>query len=153
MPTAVTDPSYAGVPRFPHGQVAVSSVFTLILNGELPARFVYRDDVCAAFMSIAPIRPGHTLVVPVKEVDHWLDLDADTLAHLTTVSQKIGHAINAAYTPVKVAMIIAGLEVPHVHLHLFPIDTEEDVSFANATPADQDELAAAAGLIRSHLNS
>lgn len=128
------------------------SVFTLILNGDLPGHFVYRDEVCAAFMSIEPINAGHTLIVPVVEVDHWLDLDDETLTHLTRVSQMIGRAIDAAYSPVKVAMLVAGLEVPHVHVHLFPIESESDVSFANATPATSDELAAAASLIRSHLN-
>ena len=128
------------------------SVFTLILNGDLPAHFVYRDDVCAAFMSIAPLKPGHTLVVPVVEVDHWLDLDDESLAHLTQVSQRIARAIDAAFSPVKVAMMVVGLEVPHVHVHLVPIESESDVNFANATPASSDELAAAASLIRSHLN-
>ncbi len=128
------------------------SVFTLILNGDLPGHFVYRDDVCAAFMSIAPLKPGHTLVVPIAEVDHWLDLDADTLAHVTQVSQKIGKAIDAAFSPVKIAMMVVGLEVPHVHVHLVPIESESDVDFANATPATSEELEAAASLIRSHLN-
>ena len=127
------------------------SVFTLILNGDLPAHFVYRDDVCAAFMSIAPLKPGHTLVVPITEVDHWLDLDAETLTHLSRVSQKIGKAIDAAFSPVKVAMMVVGLEVPHVHVHLVPIESESDVNFGNATPAGSDELAAAASLIRTHL--
>ena len=128
------------------------SVFTLILNGDLPGHFVYRDDVCAAFMSIAPLKPGHTLVVPIAEVDHWLDLDADTLAHVTQVSQKIARAIDAAFSPVKVAMMVVGLEVPHVHVHLVPIESESDVDFANATPATSEELAATASLICSHLN-
>lgn len=128
------------------------SVFTLILKGDLPGHFVYRDDVCAAFMSIAPLKPGHTLVVPVTEVDHWLDLDEKTLTHLTRISQKIARAIDAAFSPVKVAMMVVGLEVPHVHVHLVPIESESDVNFANATPATSEELAAAASLIRSHLN-
>ncbi|MCZ7533594.1 MAG: HIT family protein [Acidimicrobiia bacterium] len=128
------------------------SVFTLILKGDLPGHFVYRDDACAAFMSIAPLKPGHTLVVPVTEVDHWPDLDEKTLTHLTRISQKIARAIDAAFSPVKVAMMVVGLEVPHVHVHLVPIESESDVNFANATPATSEELAAAASLIRSHLN-
>jgi histidine triad (HIT) family protein len=128
------------------------SVFTLILNGDLPAHFVYRDEVCAAFMSIEPVKPGHTLVVPTAEVDHWLDLEADTLAHITSVSQKIARDIDRAYSPTKVAMMVLGLEVPHAHIHLIPIDSEADARFSNATSASQDELASSASLIRAQLD-
>jgi len=123
---------------------ALSSVFTKIIDGDLPAHFVHRDDTAVAFMSIEPLRPGHVLVVPVTEVDHWLDLDQTTLAHLVVVSQRIGLAIADAFPSQKVAMMIAGLEVPHVHIHLVPIDGVHDLDFSNATAAEQGELAAAA---------
>lgn len=118
------------------------TVFTRIIQGELPARFVWQDDVCVAFLSIAPIQPGHTLVVPRQEVAHWLDLDAVTWSHLNAVSRDIGAAIQRVWQPEKVGLMLAGLEVPHVHLHLLPIWSVEDLSFskadANADPAELD---------------
>lgn len=124
------------------------TLFTRILEGELPGRFVYRDDRCAAFLSIAPIQPGHTLVVPVAEVDHWLDLDPELAAHLTVVAQKIGHAQMRAFSPARIGLIIAGLEVPHCHLHVIPIGSEADLSFANAdASASAESLDAAAAAI------
>ncbi len=128
------------------------TVFTMIIEGDLPGHFVYRDDVCVAFMSIEPLRPGHTLVVPVVEVDHWLDLDEATLAHLTAVSRRVGAAIATVFPSEKVGMMLAGLEVPHVHIHLVPIDTPHDLDFANASRADAEELATAAERIRAALN-
>jgi histidine triad (HIT) family protein len=71
----------------------VPSIFTRIIDGELPGRFVWRDDRCVAFLSINPLRPGHVLVVPREEVDHWLDLDPSLLDHVMRVSQKIGAAL------------------------------------------------------------
>lgn len=113
----------------------MASIFTMIINGDLPGRFVWRDERCVAFLTIAPLTPGHTLVVPREEVDHWLALDADLLAHLTGVSQSIGKALQHAFDPVKVGVIIAGLEVPHTHIHLVPIRNEiRDLDFANADP-------------------
>jgi histidine triad (HIT) family protein len=110
----------------------MSSVFTKIIAGELPGHFVYRDDRCVAFLSINPLQHGHTLVVPIAEVDHWLDLDPDLAAHLTVVAQRIGQAQQAAFSPLRVGLMIAGLEVPHVHLHVVPISTVRDLDFANA---------------------
>ena len=110
------------------------TLFTRIIEGELPGRFVWRDELCVAFLSIAPIRTGHTLVVPIAEVDHWLDLEPSTAAHLMTVSQTIGKAQMQAFRPSRVGLIIAGLEVPHVHLHVVPIDSEADLRFDRADP-------------------
>ena len=124
------------------------TVFTMIINGDLPGHFVYRDDVCVAFMSIEPLRTGHTLVVPVEEVDHWLDLEEASLTHLMSVSQRIARAIADVFPSEKVGMMIAGLEVPHVHVHLVPINGPTDLDFSNATPADQSALADAANRIR-----
>jgi histidine triad (HIT) family protein len=121
------------------------TVFTRIIEGDLPGRFVYRDDRCVAFLSINPLRPGHLLVVPRVEVDHWIDLDADEWHHLTRVAQRLAVALQHAYKPAKVGMMLAGLEVPHVHIHLVPIDGVHDLDFGNADPdpdpADLDEAA------------
>jgi histidine triad (HIT) family protein len=117
----------------------MSSVFTKIIDGELPGRFVHRDDRCVAFLSINPLAPGHTLVVPIAEVDHWLDLDDDLAAHLTTVAKQIGRAQQQAFRPVKVGLMIAGLEVAHTHLHVVPINGVNDLDFANADPHPADD--------------
>ena len=117
----------------------MSSLFTMIIEGELPGRFVWRDDRVVAFLTIAPLQPGHTLVVPIEEVDDWTDLDPDLLAHLTNVAQIIGKAIDAAFAPTKVGLMIAGLEVPHVHIHVVPINTVNDLDFANADTGASDQ--------------
>lgn len=120
----------------------MATVFTMIIEGELPGRFVWRDDRCVAFLSINPLQRGHTLVVPIAEVDHWLDLDPELNAHLMTVSQHVGRAQQAAFSPTRVGLMIAGLEVPHVHLHVVPINDVHDLDFANAAtdpdPAEMD---------------
>lgn len=113
------------------------TVFSRIIDGELPARFVHTDDRCVAFLSINPLRPGHTLVVPRVEIEHWIDLDAGEWQHLTTVARQLGSALQRAYQPAKVGMMLAGLEVPHVHIHLVAIDDVHDLDFANAE-ADPD---------------
>ena len=124
----------------------MASIFTRIIEGELPARFVHRDDRCVAFLSIAPLQPGHTLVVPIDEVDHWVDLDPDLMAHCTRVAQQVAVAQQQVFSPAKVGLMIAGLEVPHVHLHVVPIRGVHDLDFANAQtdpdPADLDDAAA-----------
>jgi histidine triad (HIT) family protein len=128
------------------------TLFTRIIEGELPAHFVWKDEHCVVFLSIAPLRPGHCLVVPRAEVDHWLDLDPDVYAHCTKVSQKIGHALMQAFSPARVATLILGMEVNHVHVHVVPIDAESDVHFAKADhKASQEGLAEAARSIRTAL--
>ena len=130
----------------------MASLFTKIIEGELPGRFVWRDDRVVAFLSIAPLKPGHTLVVPTEEVEDWTDLDPDLLAHLTNVSQIVGKAIDKAFRPTKVGLMIAGLEVPHVHLHVTPIDSVNDLDFANADPdASAESVEEAAEQIRTAL--
>ena len=130
----------------------MESIFTRIIRGELPARFVWQDDHCVAFLSIRPLRPGHTLVVPRQEVDHWLDVDPDVLSHLTTVAQRIGRAQMAAFKPVRIGMMIAGLEVPHLHIHVVPIRGMHDLDFANQDPnPDEAMMDAAAQAIKAEL--
>lgn len=127
----------------------MATLFTRIIKGELPGRFVWRDDRVAAFLTIAPLKPGHVLVVPVEEVDHWIDLDPDLLAHLMQVSQIIGQAVDRVFKPEKVGMMIAGLEVPHVHVHVVPMTSVRDLDFANADPnPSADSLDDAAERIR-----
>lgn len=128
------------------------TIFTRIIEGQLPGRFVWRDDVCVAFLSINPLRPGHTLVVTRAEVDHWLDLEPEVNVHLMGVAQAIGRAQQRAFHPERVGLMIAGLEVPHVHLHVVPIDGVHDLDFANAaTDPDPGALDASAAALRAAL--
>ena len=110
------------------------SIFSKIIAGELPARFVWKDDQCVAFLSIRPLRPGHVLVVPREEIDHWIDLDAGLLAHLTETAQAIGKAQMAGFRPVRIGVMLAGLEVPHTHIHVVPIRGVHDLDFGNQDP-------------------
>ncbi|HEX5365542.1 MAG TPA: HIT family protein [Acidimicrobiales bacterium] len=130
------------------------TLFTRIIEGDLPGRFVWRDDRAVAFLTIAPISPGHTLVVPVEEVDHWVDLDGPLACHLMEVARQVGRAQMAAFSPARIGMIVAGLEVPHCHLHLVPIETEADLSFARADHSpDPATLDAAADRLRAALRA
>lgn len=124
------------------------TVFTRIINRELPGRFVYEDEHCAAFLTIAPVRPGHTLVVTRREIDSWLELTPDELTALWAACAAVGRAIDRVYRPAKVAAMLIGLEVPHVHVHLMAIDSESQLNFANAdSDADPATLDAAAATI------
>jgi Diadenosine tetraphosphate (Ap4A) hydrolase and other HIT family hydrolases len=130
------------------------SVFTRIIDGEIPGRFVWKDDRCVAFLTVEPMRPGHTLVVPRQEVDHWIDLGTDLCAHLFEVARVIGRAQYAAFNPRRIGMLIVGDEVPHAHLHLVPIDNASQLSFAviDRDPAPG-ALDAAAEAIRDRLRA
>ena len=122
------------------------SVFTMIINRDLPGRFVYEDDDVVAFLTIEPMTPGHTLVVPRDEVDNWQDLDPAVLDRVMHVAQRIGKAVCAAFGATRAGVIIAGLEVPHLHVHVFPAFTLTDFGFANVdrnpSPQSLDEAQA-----------
>ncbi len=110
------------------------SIYTRIIDGEIPGTFVWRDPDCVAFLSIAPMMPGHTLVVPREEIDHWIDLEPALARHLFAVAQTIGKAQDAAFSPRRIGVMIVGDEVPHVHIHLVPINSAGELSFAHADP-------------------
>ncbi|MDX2344478.1 MAG: HIT family protein [Acidimicrobiia bacterium] len=132
----------------------MGSVFTMIIEGELPGRFVWKDELCVAFLSINPLAAGHTLVVPRQEVDHWIDLDPDLASHLMAVSQKLGLALNLGFKPKRIALMIAGLEVPHTHLHVVPIEGIHDLDADAVDLApDPDALDAAADRVRAALRA
>ena len=122
------------------------SVFTRILQREIPGRFVYEDDQCAAFLTIAPVTPGHTLVITRREVDDWLDLTDEERTALWSACAVVGRAIDQVFRPAKVAAMLLGLEVPHVHVHLVPINSESELDLAKADrhpdPAAMDDVAA-----------
>jgi histidine triad (HIT) family protein len=130
----------------------MTTIFTRIIDGELPGRFVWRDDHCVAFLSINPLQPGHALVVPIAEVDHWIDLPPVLAEHLMHVSHLIGRAQQSAFEPSRIGLIIAGFEVPHAHIHVIPIGDMADLDFANAaTSVDADELDQVAATLRATL--
>lgn len=114
----------------------MSSVFTKIIAGELPGRFVYRDESVVAFLTIEPIHYGHVLVVPIEEVDKWTDLDSRTWGHLNEVAQQVGQAVITAFGTPRAAYIIAGFDVPHTHIHVFPTTQMADYDFSMAMTMD-----------------
>ncbi|HWV16884.1 MAG TPA: HIT family protein [Cellvibrio sp.] len=129
----------------------MASVFTLIMEGKIPGHFVWQDDIAIAILTIQPIREGHVLVIPRLEVDQWTDLPAEVMAHLVEVSHKISQVLKQAFPCKRVGLMIAGLEVPHTHIHLVPMDTMEDLSFAKAKSAEADALKNIAAKIRDLL--
>jgi diadenosine tetraphosphate (Ap4A) HIT family hydrolase len=130
----------------------MATLFTKIIDGEIPGRFVWADDVVVAFATIAPITDGHTLVVPRAEVVQYTEADDDLLAHLTRVAKIIGRAQQTAWDAPRAALLVAGFEVPHLHLHVLPAWDEASLSFRNArTDVPAADLDAAAEKVRQAL--
>ncbi|MCC2310025.1 HIT family protein [Cellulomonas chengniuliangii] len=132
----------------------MATVFSQIISGAIPGRFVWADDVAVAFTTIAPIADGHTLVVPREEIVQFIDAPTDVLAHLVQVAQTIGRAQQQVWDSPRVALVTAGFEVPHLHLHVLPAWDEQSLTFANArhdVPAA--ELDAAAEQVREALRA
>ncbi len=132
----------------------MTTVFTKIIRGEFPGTFVWRDEQCVAFLSINPMAPGHVLVVPIDEVDHWIDASPELAGHLFAVAHKIGAAQQRAFGCERVGLIVAGYEVPHAHIHVIPTSSMAQLSFANAAPSvEPGDLDASAEAIRSALRA
>jgi diadenosine tetraphosphate (Ap4A) HIT family hydrolase len=132
----------------------MTTVFSMIINGDLPGTFVWRDDRCVAFLSINPLAHGHTLVVPIEEVDHWVDGSPELVAHLFEVTRVIGIAQRDAFHCERVGVILAGYEVPHAHIHVIPTHSMNQFSFANAAATiSREDLEAAASSIREALRA
>lgn len=129
----------------------MASIFSRIIAGELPGHFVWQDDLCVAIMTIQPINPGHVLVIPREEINHWDDLPEDLAAHLMLVSKKIAKAIKKTFPSERVGLVIAGFEVPHTHIHVMPVNQLSDMQFAGLAMADKEDLKAAAERIRQAL--
>lgn len=129
----------------------MASVFTRIIDRELPGHFVWEDKRCVAIMTLNPMKPGHLLVIPRQEIDHWDDLPSELAAHLMAVSQRLAKALKQAFPCQRVGLLIVGLEVPHVHLHLVPLDTMQDIRVEGLPQAEAETLAKAAARIRDAL--
>ena len=110
----------------------MTTIFTRIIEGQIPGTFVYRDSLCVAFLSINPLAAGHVLVVPIQEVDHWIDMSPELSSHIFAVSHRISRAISHAFPCTRVGLIIAGYEINHCHVHLIPTNTMDELNFANA---------------------
>ena len=110
----------------------MTTIFTHIIEGRIPGTFVYRDDLCVAFMTINPIAPGHVLVVPITEINEWTELSTDLSVHIFSVSSKIAKVMRTAFNCERVGLIIAGFEVDHCHVHLIPTRSMADLDFKNA---------------------
>jgi diadenosine tetraphosphate (Ap4A) HIT family hydrolase len=132
----------------------MTTVFSKIINGEIPGTFVWDDGICVAFLSINPLAPGHTLVVPRQEVDHWVEADPALIAHLFEVTRVIGIAQKSAFNCERVGVMIAGYEVPHFHIHVIPTNTMSQLDFDNAAATvDRDDLDRSAQAIRLALRT
>lgn len=129
----------------------MATLFTKIIEGEIPGQIVWCDEVCAAFLTIAPLTRGHALVVPLAEVDSWVDLDAATMGHLMEVAATVGRAQLAAFGGERVGVLIQGFEVPHAHVHVFAASGPGDFDLQRAAPRSPDELAEDAAALRAAL--
>ncbi len=108
----------------------MATLFSRIIAGEIPGRFVWKDDDLVAFLTIGPLTVGHTLVVPREEIDRWTDAPAALMARLTSVAQTIGKAQVQAFEVERAGLVIAGFEVEHLHLHVFPAHSMADFDFS-----------------------
>lgn len=132
----------------------MATLFTRIIDGEIPGRFVWADDRAVVLLTIAPITDGHALVVPRAEVDQLTAAPDDLLAHLMRVAKVVGAAQRAAWDAPRAALLVAGFEIPHLHLHVLPAWDESSLSFANARPdVPATELDAAAERLRAALQA
>ena len=132
----------------------MATIFTRILQGDIPGTFVHRDPQCAAFLSINPLAHGHTLVVPVEEIDHWVDMPDDLAAHIFQVAHRIGRAQQSAFACERVGLIVAGYEVPHAHVHVIPTNHIGQFDFSKAAVSvERTELDQAAHAIRLALQA
>ena len=126
------------------------TLFTKIVKGEIPCHKILEDEDYLAFLDVRPINPGHTLVIPKKEIDYIFDVEDTLLSGLIVFAKKTARMIQKEISCKKVGMMVAGLEVPHVHIHLIPINGVLDLNFANAKPTPMEELAKVAERIRKH---
>lgn len=131
----------------------MSTVFEKIIAGKIPGNFVWADDRCVVFMTIEPIEEGHVLVVPREPIDKWTDLPPTLLDHLFRVAQIVGKAQEHAFGVPRAAVIIAGFEVPHAHIHVVPAANEEATELPRAHAASAQELQDAANSLRDTLRN
>jgi len=128
----------------------MGSLFTKIVKGEIPSHKIAETERCLAFMDIRPINPGHVLVIPKEEIDYFFDLPSELFTEVMLLAKKVAVAIKNVVPCKRIGVMVAGLEVPHAHVHLVPIlESLSELSFANARPAEQNELEETAKAIRN----
>ena len=127
------------------------TLFTRIINGEIPCHKVLENEKYLAFLDIKPINPGHTLVIPKKEIDYIFDVEDELLGGLMIFTKRVARAVKKTVPCQKVGVMVAGLEVPHAHVHVIPIFKISDLNFANAKPASSEELVKIAEKIRQNV--
>ncbi len=127
------------------------SIFTRIVNGEIPCHKVAETDEFLAFLDVFPCAPGHTLVIPKQEIDYIFDLDETLYAGLMKFAKQVAAAIEKAVPCKRIGIAVIGLEVPHAHVHLIPMNSMADMNFNNKLKMTQEELAEIAGKIRAKL--
>ncbi len=131
----------------------MESIFTKIIKKKQPEHFLWRDSKCVAFLSTKPITTGHSLIVPIQEIDHWLDLPIELVQHITKVGHHVGIALQKVFKPTRIGTMIAGFEIPHTHLHVLCVNSLTDMNFANAKQnVNPKKLANTAKLLRNALN-
>jgi len=126
----------------------MASIFTKIINGEIPCHKIMEDDKYFAFLDIRPINPGHSLVIPKEEIDYIFDMEDDLLKGLMSFAKKVAQKVEKTIECRRIGVMVCGIEVPHVHIHLVPINGVGDMNFANAKETSQEDLAAVAEKIR-----
>ncbi|GAB3585128.1 HIT family protein [Calidifontibacter terrae] len=132
----------------------MATLFSKIINGEIPGHFVWQDEQCVAFLVIDPLTDGHTIVVPREEVDQWTDAQPALLDHLVDVARVIGGAQKVAFESQRAGLMIAGFEVPHLHVHVWPTNSLGDFDLSKVTHGqDQQVLAANAQRLRDRLHA
>lgn len=129
----------------------MSTIFTRIIRGEIPAQRLLEDDRYLAFLDTRPLAPGHTLVIPKQEHDYMFTLDDETLAGLLPFAKRIVPALEQVTGCLRVGVMVAGLEVPHTHIHLVPMQAISDLNFSRARQASPKELADMGERIRAAL--
>ena len=129
----------------------MATLFTKIIAGEIPCHKILEDDRYLSFLDIRPINPGHTLVIPKKEVDYIFDIDDELLSGMLVFAKKVARAIEKAVPCARIGIMVAGLEVPHAHIHLIPFQAIGELTFARAKSADNADLARIAAEIASFL--
>ncbi|AEJ40614.1 histidine triad (HIT) protein [Sulfobacillus acidophilus TPY] len=127
------------------------SIFTQIVEGRIPSHRIRENDRFLAFLDIRPVNPGHTLVIPKVEVDHFFALSDDLLAEILVFARPISEAIQRVTGAARIGAVVAGFDVPHAHLHLIPVNSMAELTFERARPASQEDLAAMARKIREAL--
>lgn len=129
----------------------MATLFTKIIKGEIPCHKIAEDDRFLAFLDIRPVKRGHTLVIPKQEIDYIFDMEDNLLGDLMIFAKKIARPLKEVVPCKKIGVMVAGLEVPHTHIHLIPMDAIPELSFANAKAADPKDLEQLAAQLKARI--